>query len=99
MAAIRAGIAVLVVGPTVTGGRQAIGHTGAVDRWVLGEEALPEWCGDVAARAGWVVAFDRPVAAFGNGRFGIFPASSLMPLNGQAEPEAITTTAPAVAHA
>jgi hypothetical protein len=90
------GVAVLVIGPTVTGGVRAIGHTGTVDRWVEREQVLPEWDGDVAARAGWVVAFDRPVvwcAPCGQGSLGIFPASSLMPLDGQAEPESTPAAA------
>lgn len=90
------GVAVLVVGPTVTGGKRAIGHTGTVDRWVERDAALPEWDGNEAAGAGWVVAFDRPVrwgASGAQGGLGIFPTSSLMPLDGQAEPEATPTAA------
>jgi hypothetical protein len=94
------GVAVLVIGPTVTGGKRAIGHTGAVDRWVERNQALPEWDGDVAAGDGWVVALDRPITWGSSGArssLGIFPSASLMPIVGQAEPESITTTAPELA--
>jgi hypothetical protein len=90
------GVAVLVIGPTVTGGKRAIGHTGTVDRWVAENVTLPEWDGDVAAGSGWVVVFDRPVtwgSRSAHGALGIFPGSSLMPLDGAAEPEATPTTA------
>jgi len=88
------GVPVLVIGPTVTGGLQAVGQRGVIERWVRDGEPTGSYT--TAGGDGWVVALDRPTrwgCGIGRTGSGIFPGSSLMPLNGQAEPEAITTTA------
>jgi hypothetical protein len=95
---------VLVIGPTVTGSMQAAGHRGTVISWIAaGAVVEPGWR---SAGDGWQVELDRVPDWLGNGRGTVsratFPASSLMPLDGQAEPEAVTTAEPAhqeVSHA
>jgi hypothetical protein len=97
---IAPGVPVLVIGPTINGGEQAIGQRATVSHWIRrGQPLAPS--GWTAVGDGWVVNLDRRVlwmSDYGS-TTGIFPASSLMPLDGQAEPESITTTAPDVAHA
>jgi hypothetical protein len=88
------GVAVLVVGPTVTGGMQAVGQRGVIERWVRDGECTGSYT--TAGGDGWMVALDRPTSwgsVIGRTGSGIFPASSLMPLDGAAEPEATPTAA------
>lgn len=95
------GVAVLVIGPTITGALEAIGCGGVISRPVARFQPAPELGeGNFSAGAGWVVTLERaPWPDEPGVSAGIFPATSLMPIDGEAEPEAITTTAPDVAHA
>lgn len=94
------GVAVLVIGPTVTGGMQAVGQHGVIERWLRDGEPTGRYA--TAGGDGWLVALDRPAcwgSFIGRTGSGIFPATSLMPLDGQAEPEAIPTAEPATVDA
>jgi hypothetical protein len=88
------GVAVLVIGPTLTGGLNAMGRLGCIERRVAdGDSVGPAF---FAAGNGWLVTLDRPVAwgsFVGTTRVACFPATSLMPLEGNAEPEATPTAA------
>ena len=94
------GVAVLVIGPTVGGGRQAIGQDATVAHWIRrGEPFAPSGWG--ARSDGWAVDLSRPVRwspSYSSAR-GIFPATSLMLLDGEAEREAITAAEPAAVEA
>jgi hypothetical protein len=94
------GVTVLVIGPTVTGGIEAIGQCGVVSAWL--DQGAATGHGSTAAYSGWCVTLDRAVNwgwPVGATPVGIFPAASLMPLEGDADIDAITTTAPETAHA
>jgi hypothetical protein len=75
---------------------QAAGHRGTVTQWVTAGMLVEQaW---MSVGDGWRVQLDRTPDWLGNGRAtrskAAFPAASLMPLDGQAEPEAIAAGQP-----
>ena len=91
------GVAVLVIGPTITGSTAAAGHRGTVVGWLTAGAPL-EKAGWWSVGDGWRVRLDRAPNWLDNGRstrtLATFPASSLMPLDGQAATDACTTAEP-----
>ena len=87
------GVAVLVIGPTINGCGEAIGRRAVVDRLVTRGERRGLF---LASGDGWSVTFDRPMrwSRQPPTSGAIFPATSLMPLDGLAESEAITAGVP-----